>query len=112
MKNFNNKVIVKCFENELNSNKSYKLLQYLKKNYKPKKIYFLLGSDNVLSLHKWAYWKKIKNYAKLIIFKRPGYPINIKKCVALNTFKKKDWQIISSNMPNISSSKLRKNSIL
>ena len=47
------------FEKKIKSNKTIKLLNYLKKKYNNSEIYFLMGADNLISFHKWHSWKKI-----------------------------------------------------
>ena len=44
---------VDFFEKKIKSNKTIKLLNYLKKKYNNSEIYFLMGADNLISFHKW-----------------------------------------------------------
>ena len=44
-----------------------------------KKIFFLIGADNLIKFHKWNNWKKIPRLAKLAIFPRQNYSIKSSK---------------------------------
>ncbi len=50
-------------------------VEYLKRRYAPAKIYYLIGSDNVASLHKWHNYKKLKKEVEFIVFTRRGYKV-------------------------------------
>ena len=64
---------VDFFEKKIKSNKTIKLLNYLKKKYNNSEIYFLMGADNLISFHKWHGWKKILSKSKILVFDRHGY---------------------------------------
>ena len=40
---------------------------------KTKNLYLIIGSDNLLTFHKWKNWKKIVKFSKLVVFSRRGY---------------------------------------
>jgi nicotinate-nucleotide adenylyltransferase len=66
-----------------------------------------MGSDNLISFHKWKSWKKIVKLSKLIVFSRRGYDKKGMKSVVARYFKNKI--VFIKNKPiSISSSKLRK----
>lgn len=72
---------------EINQEKSYTIdtLKKLVKIYPKDELYFLAGCDILNSIKNWKQPEKIKNYAKVVIFNRPGYK---KKSNILNaTFK-------------------------
>jgi nicotinate-nucleotide adenylyltransferase len=103
-KNYN-KIFVKYFENSVKSTSTYDLLNYIKKKNKKSELFFLIGADNLMKLHKWKNWQKIPNLAKIIVFPRKSYSLN------QTTFKKiykKDILYIKSKKINISSSLIRK----
>jgi nicotinate-nucleotide adenylyltransferase len=54
-------------------------VRYLKKRYAPTKIYYLIGSDNLVHLHKWHNYKKLKKEVEFVVFTRRGYEVKGKK---------------------------------
>ena len=98
---------VKFYEDKIESNKTFDLINYLTKNNK-NEIYFLMGADNLINFHKWHKWKIISKKCNIIVFDRHGYK---KKSLNSTTFKrlnKKNLKFIEFNKVNISSSQLRK----
>ncbi len=71
-------------------------LQYLRKKYTPKKIYLIIGGDNLKSLHLWYRYKKLQKLAEFVVATRSGYRVP------------KKYKKIVVNLP-ISSTSLRKN---
>ena len=57
------KILVKSFNDKINSKNTFDLLKKLKKKNKNNKFYFLMGADNMINLHKWKKWKKIPSLA-------------------------------------------------
>ena len=102
------KIIVRFYENKIKSNNTFNLLNYIKKNNKKTKIYFLLGADNLSKFHKWKNWQKIPKIAKMVIFKRENYSIKSLNKNASKKLNKKDWIYVNSKKINISSSLIRK----
>jgi len=107
--------------NDFDKKYSYQLLNTLKKKYKDKKFFFLIGSDNVKFLHKWKKLSSILNTSTLVIISRPGYLKEIKKSVfyrknykyliknykANDIFPKKAWIYIKDKGVKISSSNIK-----
>ena len=107
--------------NDFDKKYSYQLLNTLKKKYKDKKFFFLIGSDNVKFLHKWKKLSSILNTSTLVIISRPGYLKEIKKTVfyrknhkyliknykANDIFPKKAWIYIKDKGVKISSSNIK-----
>jgi len=107
--------------NDFDKKYSYQLLNTLKKKYKDKKFFFLIGSDNVKFLHKWKKLSSILNTSTLVIISRPGYLGEIKKTVfyrknhkyliknykANDIFPKKAWIYIKDKGVKISSSNIK-----
>jgi len=107
--------------NDFDKKYSYQLLNTLKKKYKDKKFFFLIGSDNVKFLHKWKKLSSILNTSTLVIISRPGYLKEIKKSVfyrknykyliknykANDIFLKKAWIYIKDKGVKISSSNIK-----
>ena len=99
---------VDFFEKKIKSNKTIKLLNYLKKKYNNSEIYFLMGADNLIGFHKWHGWKKILSKSKILVFDRHGYKKKSFKSVTFKRFNKKNIEFVKFKKVNISSSKLRK----
>jgi len=107
--------------NDFDKKYSYQLLNTLKKKYKDKKFFFLIGSDNVKFLHKWKKLSSILNTSTLVTISRPGYLKEIKKTVffrknhkyliknykANDIFPKKAWIYIKDKGVKISSSNIK-----
>ena len=75
---------------------------------KQKKLYLILGSDNLLKFHKWTSWKKIVKLVKLIVFSRKGYDKKSKESVVVKYLNKKNIIYINNKTIDISSSNIRK----
>ena len=102
------KIFVHYFDDKIKSTNTFDLLNYIKRKQKKAKLYFLIGADNLMKLHKWKNWKKIPKLAKIVIFPRDNYLIKKNKYIVLKTLKKKDLIYINSKKVNISSSLIRK----
>tara|TARA_B100000029_G_scaffold283752_1_gene277500 strand:- start:1143 stop:1670 length:528 start_codon:yes stop_codon:yes gene_type:complete len=102
------KIFVQYLDNKIKSNKTFNLLKYIKKQNPKSNLYFLIGSDNLVKLHKWDKWKKIPNIAKIVVFPRNKYLTQSYNSMAAKKLKKKDWMYIRCKMVNISSSLIRK----
>ncbi len=102
------KISVKCFDNKIKNKSTYNLLNYLKKKNKKNKLFFIIGSDNLIKFHKWQNWKKVSNISKLVVFARPGYSKMAFNSIAAKKLDKNDWIYINSKKINISSSLIRK----
>ncbi len=50
-------------------------VEYYKKRYKPKKIYLVIGSDNLQDIHLWKDFDRLKELVKFIVIKRDGYEV-------------------------------------
>jgi nicotinate-nucleotide adenylyltransferase len=91
----------------IKSSRTINIINYLIKKKKQKNIFFIIGSDNLITLHKWKSWKKIVKLSKLIVFSRKGYDRKSKKSIVARYLKNKI--IFINNKPiTISSTKLRK----
>ena len=66
-------IIIKEVEKKINSKYSFQTIQYIQNHYSKIKFYWLMGSDNLISFHKWQNWKKIFNQISIVIFRRHGY---------------------------------------
>ena len=94
-------------ENIVKSTRTIDMINYFIKKKDIKNIYFIIGSDNLISFHKWKSWKKIVKLTKLIVFSRRGYDRKGRKSIVAKYLKNKI--IFINNKPIIiSSTKLRK----
>ena len=101
------KIKVVFLDKTVKSSRSINIINYLIIKKKPKIIYFIIGSDNLIELHKWKSWKKIVKLTKLIVFSRKGYDKRGKKSIVAKYLKNK-ITFIKNRHILFSSSKLRK----
>ena len=73
----------------IKSSRTINIINYLIKKKKQKNIFFIIGSDNLITLHKWKSWKKIVKLSKLIVFSRKGYDRKSKKSIVARYLKNK-----------------------
>ena len=102
------KILVKYLDDKIKSRSTFDLLNFLKKKNSKKKLYFLIGADNLIEFHKWKKWKKIPQLAKIVVFARSNYSTKALNSIASKRLEKKDWIYINSKKMNISSSLIRK----
>ena len=86
----------------IKSSRTINMINYLIKKKKIKNIFFIIGSDNLITLHKWKSWKKIVKLSKLIVFSRKGYDTKSRKSTVARYLKNKI--IFIDNKPIIISS--------
>ncbi|MGB5868180.1 MAG: nicotinate-nicotinamide nucleotide adenylyltransferase, partial [Arcobacteraceae bacterium] len=48
-------------------------VEHFKKLYNPKKIYLIIGADNLKSLHLWDNFQKLDELVEFIVVNREGY---------------------------------------
>ena len=94
-------------DKHIKSSRIIDVINYFIKKKKFKNIFFIIGSDNLISFHKWKRWKKIVKLVKLIVFSRRGYDRRGLKSIVVKNFKNRI--IFIKNKPiSISSTKLKK----
>ena len=107
--NLNNRFIsVKCYEDKIKSNRTIDLIKYFKKKNKNKKIYFIMGADNLIHLHKWEKWRLLTKLCEILVFDRTRYKTKSLKSKSYRKLANKGLRFINFKKVNISSSKLRK----
>ncbi|MDC0977043.1 nicotinate (nicotinamide) nucleotide adenylyltransferase [Pelagibacteraceae bacterium] len=100
------KIKIKYFEDKTKSKNTIDLIKYLHKNNKNIEFFLIIGSDNLVNLHKWKGWKLLTKLVKIVVFSRKVYDIKAKKSVTIKEMKK---IIFIKNKPiNISSTEIRK----
>ena len=103
------KIQVLFIDNKIKSSRTIDVINYLLKVRKMKNLYLILGSDNLITFHKWTSWKKIAKLVKLVIFSRKNYDIKGKKSKVIKYFKKDNLIYIKNKHINISSTNIKKN---
>lgn len=91
---------VEVSDYEINQKKavySIETIKYLKDLYKPSKIYFIIGADNLSTLDKWHKIDEVKDLVEFVVAKREGY----------NTEELMQYKTLDVNI-DISSTQLRK----
>ena len=107
--NIKNKFIKVVFlEDKIKSNRTIDLINYFKKKNKYKKLYFIMGADNLINFHKWNKWQKISSKCNILVFDRNKYKTRSLKSVTYKTYNKRGLEFINFKKVNISSSQLRK----
>ncbi len=99
---------VKYLEDRVRSNKTIDLINYLKNKNKNQDIFFIMGADNLINLHKWHKWQKILQNCSILVFDRNKYKSKSLKSIAYKKFGKRGLDYINFKKINISSSKIRK----
>jgi len=108
----NKKIKVKSFDKYLRTSKTIELLKFIRNKFKNSQIYFIMGSDNIIKLHRWHNWKKFQKYCIIVIFPRRGHLKNMMISKAYSYFKKEKIILLKSKIADISSSNIRKNYLL
>ena len=89
------------------SSRSINLVNHFIKKKKIDNIYFIIGSDILIELHKWKSWKKLVKLTKLIVFSRKGYDKKSKNSIVVKFLKNKNITYIKNKPILISSSFIR-----
>tara|TARA_B100001093_G_C26659343_1_gene941058 strand:+ start:518 stop:1051 length:534 start_codon:yes stop_codon:yes gene_type:complete len=85
------------------------LLKYLIKKNKNCEFFLIIGSDNLIKLHKWKKWREIVKLSKLVVFSRKGFDKIAQKSIVAKKLPKSSIIYIKDSKIDISSSQLRKN---
>jgi len=103
------RIKIKSYDDKIHSSETINLIKYLKKKDKKAEYFFLIGSDNLVNLHRWKSWKQILKLCQITIFPRKGYVKKSLNSKAFKTMGKSNFLLLKSKTINISSSKIRKN---
>ena len=103
----NSFIKVKFYEDIIKSNKTFDLINHLKKN-KNLEIFFLMGADNLINFHKWHKSKLIAQKCNIVVFDRHGYKKNSLKSKTFKRLNNRTLTFVKFKKVNISSSQLRK----
>ena len=99
---------IRYFEKYIKSNKTFNLVNYLKKKLANSELYLILGADNLITFHKWNKWKNITQKCKILVFDRYPYKSKALKSLAFKHINKEKLKFVNFKKVNISSSQLRK----
>ena len=102
----NKKIQLRYYEDKLKSKSSISLVKFLKKS-KKYKIFFIIGSDNLINFHKWKNYKQLIKMSILVVFSRKGFDTKAKKSVIMRRLKSKNIKFFKNLKINVSSSQLR-----
>ena len=102
------KIKVLYIEDFIKSDRSIDCVNYILKKKKPKNLYFLVGSDILLQLHKWKKWKRLVKLTKLIVFYRKGYDRKSRESIVAKYLNYKNIKFVKNKPIKISSTSLRK----
>ena len=101
------KIKIIYLDEVIKSSRIIDVINYFIKKRKIKRIFFIIGSDNLKRFHEWKSWKKIVKLVKLIVFSRRGYDTKGMKSIVVKNFKNRI--IFIKNRPlSISSTQLKK----
>jgi nicotinate-nucleotide adenylyltransferase len=100
------KIQLNYYEDKLKSKTSITLLKFLKKRHKCK-IFFIIGSDNLINFHKWKSYKELLKLCILVVFSRKGFDTKANKSVIMKNQKNKNIKFLKNLKIDISSTKLR-----
>jgi len=95
---------------KLNQKQHFSFIKYLKKKYNYN-IFFIIGSDNLISLHRWKKYKDLIKMTKFIVFSRKGFDTKAKKSVIMKYLNSKNIKFLKKYKIDVSSTVLRKNLI-
>ena len=102
------KIQILYLDKEVKSSRSINQINYLIENKKLNNIYFIIGSDILIELHKWVSWKKLVKLTKLIVFSRKGYDKKSKNSIVAKYLKNKSIIYIKNKPINVYSTLIRK----
>ena len=102
------KIKVLYLDQKVKSSRSINMINYFIKKKGFKNIYFIIGSDILIELHKWKSWKKLVKLTKLVVFSRKGYDKKIKNSVVVKYLKNKNIIYIKNKPIIVSSTLIRK----
>ena len=79
-------ITIKEVEKKICSKYTYQTIKYLQNHYSNIKFYWLMGSDNLITFHRWQKWRNIFYEISIVIFKRHNYNNKALKSIASKTF--------------------------
>lgn len=75
---FTDKEHIELCDYEIKQNRavpSIETVEYFHKTFHPEKLYFIIGADNLKTLHLWDKFEKLKTLVNFVVFHRKGYEV-------------------------------------
>ena len=94
-------------DKKLRSSRTINILNHLKLTKKKSHFYLIIGSDNLISFHKWKEWQKITKISKIVVLSRKGYDQKARKSAIVKYLNKKNIIFVKNKKIDISSTQLR-----
>ena len=104
--NGNKRIELKYYEERLNSKNTITLVKYLKRKNNCE-IFFIIGSDNLISFHKWKSYRELLKLCNLVVFSRKGFDTKAKKSAIIRYLKSKNIRFFKNLKIDVSSTQLR-----
>ena len=82
------------------------MIKFLKKQHKYK-IFFIIGSDNLINFHKWKSYKELLKLCILVVFSRKGFDTKAQKSIIMRNLKDKNIKFLKKLRVDVSSTQLR-----
>ena len=99
---------IRFYENKIKSNKTFNLINHIKRKNSTSDLYFIMGADNLINFHKWHKWRSISKKCNILVFDRQGYRAKSLKSITYKQLNNRSLSFIKFKKVNISSSQLRK----
>ncbi len=100
------KIFLKHYEDKIKSKTTIAMIRFLKKDNKCK-IFFIIGSDNLINFHKWKNYKELLKVSNLVVFSRKGFDTKAKKSVIMKHLKNENFKFFKNLKIDVSSTRLR-----
>ena len=100
------KIFLKHYEDKIKSKTTIAMIRFLKKDNKCK-IFFIIGSDNLINFHKWKNYKELLKMSNLVVFSRKGFDTKAKKSVIMKHLKNENFKFFKNLKIDVSSTQLR-----
>tara|TARA_A100001011_G_scaffold368042_1_gene421969 strand:+ start:1037 stop:1576 length:540 start_codon:yes stop_codon:yes gene_type:complete len=100
------KIYLKHYEDKIKSKTAIAMIRFLKKDNKCK-IFFIIGSDNLINFHKWKNYKQLLKMSNLVVFSRKGFDTKAKKSVIMKHLKNENFKFFKNFKIDVSSTRLR-----
>jgi len=81
------RILPTMIETELGTQYTADTLQHLKSMFSQTKFVWMMGTDNLLQIHKWQEWETIFKTYPIAILDRPPHTNSLKRCLAEQRFK-------------------------
>lgn len=122
----NNRVYISDEETRLGTRHTADTVQRLRQAHPQVKFIWLMGADNMATLHHWKDWQVLMHDVPMAIYPRPGYVVKAglspaaqqfgnyriaaDQATHLKTIEAPAWVLLTGRMDDISSTELRNNS--